>query len=133
MYKLINITINMNYWCKCKWPPSFLSIQKCDWWITLFGCINVANKESCLITFVLFVKWRKNSIPVISISSGTFYLYRWNESSLELTWPLQQNKNTVGCIVFSFHLFRQFKTHKGNHTLLIARILMYRYCFHVHQ
>jgi len=33
----------------------FLSIQKFEWWITLFDCVTNANYSFCVIIFVLFV------------------------------------------------------------------------------
>ena len=35
---------------KMQMAPFFLSIQKFGWWITLFGCINVATNNCCVIT-----------------------------------------------------------------------------------
>ena len=119
---------------KCKWSPFFLSVQKFREWITLFGCIHVANNNCCVITFALIINSSHLSVYVSHVTV-LFNLYQENESSIESAWPLQQNKNTVRCICFPFHLFRHVKTNTGNHTFAsrIARILMCRYCCHVHQ
>jgi len=64
---------------------------------------------------------------------GSIYIDKTKVDRVNLT--LQQNKNTVSCIFSPIHLFRHFKTNKENYTFSprIARILMCRYCVHVHQ
>ena len=95
----------------------------------MFGSINVANNSCCVIAFALFGKLWNNSIVVFSLSSvchvNCFVLFILIKMKVALSWPLQQNKKTVGCIFLPFNLF--------TFAPLITRILMCHYCIHVHQ
>jgi len=123
---------------KCKWPPFFLSIQKFGRWITLFGCINVANNSGCVITFALFIKWKEQLEPsyqsVICFTRLLFHSIYIDKMKVALSWPDLYNKiNTLSAVFFL--PFRHLKTHKGNHTSAPcnARILVCLYCVHVYQ
>ena len=109
---------------KCKWPPFFPSIQKFGWWISLFGCINVASNNCCVITFALFVKYRNNFIPVWVICLIVCFP-RWLFRSIYIAktkvtlsqFELYNKIKILFAVLFlPFHLFRHFKTDTGNYT-----------------